>query len=210
MKLIRRIVGAVWFVIVLAFIAMLFYGDSGHPLPDAFVRYRQEFDQALNWFMTSGLFFPLFIAMWFASTWQLGNTSGWHRLATTYGLARGSSQDEARFTSGSGRVGSVAYNNSLKVATTRSQLVVRLLFLFRFRCPDLFIPWSEIRSIRLQPTTLADGAPAFLKWIGKNLSRGTYARVELSKFPDQILIIPWNDKMKAPSFVELHSEALKP
>jgi hypothetical protein len=207
MKLIGRIVGAVWAIVILGFMAVSFYADSGHPLPDAFVRYRHELEHALRWFMASGLFFPLFITMWFAGAWQLGKDSGWHRLAITYGIARGSSQDEAHFMFGSGRVGKVAYNNTLKVATTRSQLIIRLQFLFRFRCPDLFIPWSEIKSIRLQPTTLADSAPGFLKWIGKNLSRGTYARIELSKFPDQILIIPWNDTMKTPSFVEMHSEA---
>jgi hypothetical protein len=98
---------------------------------------------------SSPWFIVFFAAMWFGVTGLLAVLSGWTSLAT-YWRAQGALAGERfRITSASMgvRLLPVGYGNCLSVTVSDRGLGVSLFFLFRFLCPPLFIPWSDISSV---------------------------------------------------------------
>jgi hypothetical protein len=90
-----------------------------------------------------------FIGLWLLVTGLLSRVGGWASLATRFRAPWPAGGDNFRFVSGS--VGKpalpVGYRNCLSVHVDDRGFGLALLFLFRFQCPPLFIPWSQVESV---------------------------------------------------------------
>ncbi len=103
--------------------------------------------------LTPEFFIPLFVAAWLAIGGLLSHLSGWRSLAQRF--SRGSLADGERFRFASGSLGKIAwfpvrYANCLFVTVASSGFEVSIFLPFRFLCPPLFIPWSQVASIEEQ------------------------------------------------------------
>jgi hypothetical protein len=96
---------------------------------------------------------PLFIVMWLIITGMLSRMGGWYGLAEKFRATHGVSGQRFRFASASLGVSlwmPVNYSGCLFLTVADSGLHMRLLFLFRFLSPPLFIPWSAVESVTEQ------------------------------------------------------------
>lgn len=87
-----------------------------------------------------------FIGIWLVVTFLLSYISGWAFLAEHY---RATLPYSGRFerirSSQMGPLGPFGgARNALYVAVDQQGLHLRMFFLFRLNCPELFMPWSEI------------------------------------------------------------------
>ena len=99
------------------------------------------------------LFVSMFALMWFGIAALLAGMSGWPALAERFRSIETPQGESFRFASGS--VGSklpVNYRNCLFLTVGERGFALSLLFLFRFRAPQLFIPWSEVETVSEQKT----------------------------------------------------------
>ena len=106
------------------------------------------------------LFIPLFLAAWLAIGGLLAHMSGWRSLAQRFSHV--SLADGERFRFASGSLGSsawfpVRYANCLFVTVASSGLALSVFLPFRFLCPPLFIPWSQVASVEEQQKFLRTG-----------------------------------------------------
>lgn len=84
----------------------------------------------------------------------------------------------------------------MKVAVTRSGIMLRVLFPFRFGNPNLYIPWQEVKLIAIKNATCEKGISGIISGAFDKLSRNMYAHISLSRHSDKI-IIPWEEMMKS-------------
>jgi hypothetical protein len=105
--------------------------------------------ESLPVFLEPPWFFLTFAALWFGITGLLAHCSGWASLGRQYAAAGPVSGKRYFLSSGSmGRKFlSVNYGNCLFVTTNDKGLHIAILFLFRFLCPPLFIPWTGFESV---------------------------------------------------------------
>ena len=100
--------------------------------------------------LSSPWFMAFFAAMWFAVTALLAALSGWASLAAQWRANEDPVGERFRMRSGSigVRFFPVSYGNCLTVTVSERGLGLSLLFLFRLLSPPLFIPWSQISSVK--------------------------------------------------------------
>ena len=98
-------------------------------------------------------FVLLFIAAWMGMGGLLAHLSGWRSLATRFPSDVSAVGEKFRFASGSLGTSEwfpVRYANCLFVTVTSSGLAMSIFLPFRFLCPRLFIPWSQVASVEEQ------------------------------------------------------------
>jgi hypothetical protein len=104
-----------------------------------------------SWSMPLGplWFILLFAGMWLLITGLLSRVSGWSSLAAQFRATQPTGGENFGFVSGSmGKKGfPVGYRNCLSVSVSERGFGLAMLFLFRFRSPPLFIPWSQVESV---------------------------------------------------------------
>ena len=88
------------------------------------------------------IFIPLFIIFWCFVSFILSIFSGWISLAKYYKIDINTEKQTWHFVSG--RIGFVNYRNCLILGSNTEGLYIRVLPIFRFGHPKLFIPWKEI------------------------------------------------------------------
>ena len=94
--------------------------------------------------------FPLFIVAWLLGGALLAHLSGWRLLAKRFRATEPVEGLRCRFSSGRmGRRGEmpVGYGSCLNLIVGRTGFRLSILFPFRFFCPPLFIPWTEVESV---------------------------------------------------------------
>ena len=197
MKTIGKLLGWAWMIAFVLFIAAIFYRGSGHQLPDNIEGYRIAFENGLESFLGLWMFGVVFVAMWFLVGYQIGKDSGWKRLAESYENSSGVPVSDISFELGNGRVGAIPYANILQVGGHQFGLALKLLLPFRFGSPNLYIPWNDIDTIQLKKSMSPDKPNSFFQSLGRRLPGRLFAHVTLARFPDQVLILPWSEKLRA-------------
>ena len=197
MKSIGKLLGWVWAIVFILFVAATLYRGSGNQLPDEIERYRSTFENGLEAFPTSWMFGVAFVGMWFLVSYQLGKKSGWKRLAESYQNSSGFPVSDIDFELGRGRVGAVPYGNILQVGGHQFGLALKLLLPFRFGSPNLYIPWNHIDRIQLKRSMSPDKPKSFFNSLAERLPGRLFAHIALARFPDQVLILPWSEKLQA-------------
>lgn len=187
--------GSLWAVVFTAYFVATLYRYSGNDLPGNIEKLRMLFEGGLTSFLSSWAFPIVFIVGWFVVSYQLGKNSGWQKLAVQY-TEKSNAPSAEKYRLGNGCIGKVPYGNSLKVSATRSGLLIRVLFPFRFGSPNLYIPWSEIDQLTIKPTTCEAGITGFISKASTAFSRNMYAHISLLRYPDQKIAIPWDDSME--------------
>ncbi len=203
MKAVGKFIGGVWVTVFFAFVAATFYESSGNELPEEVAAYRDVFRSWLESFLGSWMFYVVFVVGWFAVSYFLGKESGWHKLAEDY--AESGAEPSQEFSTVSGYVGSIPYQGSLRVSVHPLGLALRVFFLFRFGNTNLNIPWTAIESISVTKSAAPPGKSNFLEKLSTKITNARYAHFRLARHPDQILIVPWSEKIRAgiPSTVKL-------
>ena len=203
MKAVGKFIGGVWVIVFFAFVAATFYENSGNELPEKAAAYRDAFQSWLESFLGSWMFFAVFVVGWFAVSYFLGKESGWQKLAEDY--AESGAEPSQEFSTVSGYVGSIPYQGSLRVSAHPLGLALRVFFLFRFGNTNLNIPWTAIESISVTNSAAPPGKSNFLEKLSTKITNSRYAHFHLARYPDQTLIVPWSDKIRAgiPSTVKL-------
>ena len=109
---------------------------------------------------SSPWFIVFFAAMWFGVTGLLAIVSGWTGLATYWRAQSTPTGERFRMTSASmgARLLPVGYGNCLSVTVSERGLGVSIPLPFRFLCPPLFIPWSDIDRV-------AEGRFLFFRYV---------------------------------------------
>jgi len=206
LKTVGKIIGGIWATVFLAFVAATFYENSGNTLPEQVAAYGDMFQNWLESFLGSWMFFVVFVVGWFAVCYFLGKESGWQKLAEDYTETGTGPPQE--FSTVSGYVGSIPYQGSLRVSAHPLGLALRVFFPFRFGSTNLNIPWTAIESITVSKSAAPPGKSNFLEKLSTRITNSRYAHFRLARHPDQNLIIPWNEKIRAgiPSHVKLISE----
>jgi hypothetical protein len=94
-------------------------------------------------------FIPIFAIAWFGITGLLAHLGGWATLSPKYRNDNAVPGETFRFVSGSmgHRFIPVNYGNCLFVAAGSDGFRLSILFPFRFQCPPLFVPWSDVESV---------------------------------------------------------------
>lgn len=203
MKALGKLIGGVWVAVFFAFVAATFYENSGNELPEEVATYRDAFQSWLESFLGSWMFFVVFVVGWFAISYYLGKESGWQKLAEDY--AETGADPSQEFSTVSGYVGSIPYQGSLRVSAHPLGLALRVFFLFRFGSTNLNIPWTAVESISVTKSAAPPGKSNFLEKLSTKITGSRYAHFRLTRHPDQTLIIPWSEKIRAgiPSTVKL-------
>jgi hypothetical protein len=117
--------------------------------------------------LTPAVIGVLLVPLWIAIAYLTAYKTGWVNLARHYrtnSLFRGTyiGVGQARF--GKGMAGNL--NSALLIGANVEGMRLRMIFLFRLSCPDLYVPWSDITVRR-----------------GKTWSRD-YVEFEFKKNPD--------------------------
>jgi hypothetical protein len=203
LKAVGKLIGGVWVTVFFAFVAATFYENGGNELPEEVAAYRDVFQSWLESFLGSWMFFVVFLVGWFAVSYFLGKESGWQKLAEDYAESGGGPSRE--FSTVSGYVGSVPYQGSLRVSAHPLGLALRVFFLFRFGSTNLNIPWTAIESISVTGSAAPPGKRNFLEKLSTRITNSRYAHIRLARHPDQTLIVPWTERIRAgiPSTVKL-------
>jgi small-conductance mechanosensitive channel len=88
----------------------------------------------------------IFVALWIAIVYAVGNQIGWPVFAQHYRATQpfsGFRVHVRRAQFGRRLLGGV--NNAINLGVNGQGIEIRMFFLFRFNCPTLFVPWSDIR-----------------------------------------------------------------
>ena len=203
MKAVGKFIGGVWVTVFFAFVGATFYENSGNELPEevaAYTEHVSKLARVLSGFVDvlCGIRRRLVRVSYF-----LGKESGWQKLAADY--AESGSEPSQEFSTVSGYVGSISYQGSLRVSAHPLGLALRVFFLFRFGSANLNIPWTAIESISVSKSSVPPGKGNFLERLSTKIIGSRYAHFRLARHPDQTLIVPWSEKIRAgiPSYVKL-------
>ncbi|WP_162628757.1 hypothetical protein [Marinobacter bohaiensis] len=208
MKAALKFINVAWGIAFSAFFVGILYGSIVGPLPPAMAAYVSVFQEGLEAFLSSWLFFVVFVVGWIFAIYHMSRQSGWAALARRYRFTGGPLGAKNKFHTGSGRIGNVGYNNMVKVGVFESGLVLKVFFLFRPGHPCLQIPWHDIESIAFQNSAADRFRNPVVHAISSKLSRSKYAKISLKMVPGQNLTIPWTDEFnsKVPSGVVVHDD----
>jgi hypothetical protein len=113
-------------------------------------------------------FIVYFCLLWLLVCFVLSLASGWRSLYNSFPISN-RSLPKMSLTNGQFRY-IVGYHNVLRLGSDRDGLYLAILFLFRFRHPTLFVPWSEIEI-------LPEKSFLFFRW--RSLILGRESRVPL-------------------------------
>lgn len=95
-------------------------------------------------------FIAFFVAVWVGVMTLAGRHSHWYRLSKELRRESGMSPlggDKTTFRFLSGRLGWSRFKNCVTVQTSRQGLSLKLIKIFSFGHPPIFIPWQSILSI---------------------------------------------------------------
>jgi hypothetical protein len=206
MKTAIKVISFIWALAFFAFIAARFYGSLVGPLPPTIAAYFFTFQKALESFLSSWLFGVVFVFVWVAISFQLSIMGGWAKLAKHYRFTGRLPDSIKKLHMGSGRIGNISYNNTLRVAVSRSGIVLKVFFMFRIGHPCLQIPWQCIEAICIQGSPIDKSRNPILHAISSKLSWSKYAKISLNQLPDQNLIIPWKIEFSSniPNSITVH------
>jgi hypothetical protein len=118
-----------------------------------------------------GWFLLLFIVAWLGTCALLSLMGGWHRLAKKFRATSEIDGEKYRFVSMSLGTGlfPVRYRNSLFVTVGRSGVALSVLFPFRVLHPPLFIPWSDVETVRPESSWLTNPVALYVRGFDKRL-----------------------------------------
>lgn len=190
MKLIGRLIGLIWVVAFGSFMVLHFLPKENQPV--LAIEYAVKFEEYLQGFLSSIWFFVFFVAMWVFVSFKLGKDSGWKNLAKYFSAAYADPKN-SKFVSGSGYIGTVSHNGMLKVCADEAGFYIKAMFPFNFGHKPLLIPWDEMSYLKLEKALTSNKAPDFVKSIAALFTRKKYMRIELHNFPDQNILIHWED-----------------
>ena len=115
MKAAIKIISYLWVLAFSTFFVTILYANFVGPLPLALSDYISTFQWALEAFLSSWLFGVFFIVGWFVVSFQMSQKSGWGKIAKHYKCTSQQPDTLKKFYMGSGRVGSIAHNNMLRI-----------------------------------------------------------------------------------------------
>jgi len=207
MKAAIKIISYLWVLAFSTFFVTILYANFVGPLPLALSDYISTFQWALEAFLSSWLFGVFFIVGWFVVSFQMSQKSGWGKIAKHYKCTSQQPDTLKKFYMGSGRVGSIAHNNMLRVAASESGITLKVFFMFRLGHPCLQIPWQGIQSIDIHNSLTDKDKNPLLYAISSKLSWSKYAKILLKELPEQNLIIPWKEEFgsQVPNSVTMHN-----
>jgi len=188
MKAIGKILGIVWFIAFGGFIVLKFLPNEDKS--EFAINYAEKFEEYLQWFLSSPLFFVLFIAMWLFVSFRLGKDSGWTKLAEAYSKSYVEPAN-SKFVTGSAYIGKVSHNRMLKVAADEAGFYIKAIFPFKFGHKSLQIPWSEIASLKEEEALVSPNTPGIVKNFVSSFTRKKHMKIELRAYPEQNLVIHW-------------------
>jgi hypothetical protein len=194
LKIIGKLIGWIWALLFLSFVAATLYKNSGNELPGDIAQYHDLFQSWLEAFLSSWVFGVVFVFGWFVVSYLLGKESGWRKLAEVY--AESDTASVPRFSTGSGRIGKVPYQGSLQVGAHPLGLALRVFLPFRFGSPNLNIPWSAVESVTIRKSASPPNNANFLDKFISKVSGALYAHITLSQFREQTIIVPWNEVLR--------------
>ena len=175
----------IWNVIFTIFFVLVLFRMFGVSLSDetdsVISSYFEYLSIILEWMTRTGIFPILFVLMWFTVSFIISKKSGWSILKDKFGLSR--SENFARnikLKLGSGNINGVSFANCLRVGANEYGVLLKMLFLFRFGHPPLFIPWSAIKEISTKENNENTGLLSAFK----NFMAGKYYNIMLNEFPD--------------------------
>ncbi|MCL1037012.1 hypothetical protein L2750_07585 [Shewanella submarina] len=198
MKIIFKVLGVVWSISFLSFIALLMYSLRGGELPIEAKNYINYFQS----FLTSHWFFVFFVFMWFGGSFYMARTSGWQTLALKY--TDNGSKRPLKFHTGNGYIGEVRHNGILRVAADEKGFYLRVLLPFKFGHKNLFISWCEVSAVRLEDGLFAKNTPHFIRGVSKAFLSRKCLAITLKKYPEQIITLQGVE-----DFVDYLPESLK-
>ena len=152
---------------------------------------RKIIDIILNPFV-----FPfIFIGGWAYVSFSLSKKSGWNSLKEVFRYKKGFSTDieNIAFFSGNSKIGDVSYNG-LRVGTCNEGIILKVYLPFRIGHPPLFIPWSNIATLKITDEKFSTDGLLNLKLREKISKKGFfshYAEINLKKLNNIRIKIPW-------------------
>jgi hypothetical protein len=138
------------------------------------------------------LLFPIFfVALMIFSFVNWARSTKWYKINNVYPLRRGQSEYENDHLV-YGRINMCGYYrwHTGYSAIERDGIVIKKPFPFSLYAPPILIPWSEVNKIFI--TSDIEGRSR-LKIMGK-ISPLKYAKIELKKFKDVLIVIPWRKR----------------
>jgi hypothetical protein len=88
-----------------------------------------------------------FVALWTAIAYAISFHIGWPALARHYRASQPfeGARVHVRHAQFERRLLGGGVNNAINIGVNAQGIEIRMFFLFRFNCPNLFVPWSDIR-----------------------------------------------------------------
>jgi hypothetical protein len=189
-----KLLGNLFSVVFLLLVATFFLSAMGVELPTSLTSFAAKFVSALYAFLGSAWFFVFFAILWLGVGFKLGEESGWRTLAESYG-SNFISPAKSGYIRGSGRIGDVSQNGSLKIAADANGVYLTTLWIFSFGHKKLFIPWRDIeKATELESLAFGDTWRVTNKLFGF-LTKGKYLDLHLHKLSGQKIIIPWTTNL---------------
>jgi hypothetical protein len=191
MKVVGKILSYLWVIAFGTFFILNFVPSD--QLPEIAIEYRSQFWALLESFLSSSWFFVFFIFMWVFVAFQLAKDSGWKMLAEKYSLHY-IEPTFSKFSTGSGYIGKTSHNGILKICVDNSGLYLKTMFPFNFGHKPMLIPWSDVAELTDEKALVPEKTPKLLRVIAEKITRKVYKRVVLDTFPDQKIIVHWEDR----------------
>jgi hypothetical protein len=91
-----------------------------------------------------------FVALWTAIAYAIGFHIGWPALARHYRASQPfeGTRVPIRHAQFGRRLFGGGVNNAINIGVNAQGIELRMVFLFRINCPNLYIPWPDIRISR--------------------------------------------------------------
>ncbi len=137
------------------------------------------------------IFFPIF---WFSILNGLFKKSGWKDLSKRFGKCPESFCNPNKYYLTGGLFGKVNFASMLYHGASQSGLVIKPMFPFKITMSSLHFGWSEIESIKIQKGLYTGSKDDFLNKIKSRLSTFDYANIKLREYPNQTIVIKWQNE----------------
>lgn len=186
MKSIFKIIGNLWALAFISFVAIKFYASSGNELPEIAILYASKFEGFLSAFLTSSWFFVVFIAMWLAISFHISKSSGWAKLAEKYS-ANYPHKDQLNFKTITAVFDEQAFRNVLKCAVNSNGVYLKITFPFNFGFKKLFIPWHAISTVEQEQDKRTESSLSLVNKFLDTIPIEKRYFIRLNMYPEQII-----------------------
>ncbi|MCP5306746.1 MAG: hypothetical protein H6953_14980 [Chromatiaceae bacterium] len=190
MRAIGRTLGYLWAVLFIAFVGSKLFPPFLQALPDPLRSLLDGVESLVVGLLSSWVFLPLFLIGWLVVSYHLGKESGWVNLSKRF-MAK--QPFEGQYHSGSGKIGSINYKNSLYVSYSQEGVSLKVPILFRVGHPPLLIPWHEVASV--QVSGALEGKRSKLLEFLSGLFSAPNGIITLKRNPEFALILPWSAQL---------------